>query len=220
VTGGDFTWSNLALARGHYGGRVPLVRLDAGALPFRKDSFDTVILFETLYYLKRPARFVAECARVLRGGGILLIGTVNPEWRGFHPSPLAQRYFSARELDELLSAGGFRTEIFGGFRESSPRGRLLSRVKRIAGRAGLIPATLRGREAFKRLVFGPLRALPAEIEPNGYADQPLEPIVAREPQRDYTILYALGRLPAARCRDGDCRDGDCHRAPAAFGPNA
>jgi SAM-dependent methyltransferase len=199
VTGADFTPSNLALARRHYGARVPLVQLDAAALPFREHSFDAVVLFETLYYLKRPAEFVGECARVLRRGGILLVGTVNPEWRGFHPSRFAQRYFSARELGELLGAGGFTAEIYGGFGEDSARGRLLSRVKQIAGRAGLIPATMRGREALKRLLFGPLTTLPAEIAPNGYACESPTPIQWREPQRECAILYALGRItPQAR----------------------
>lgn len=194
VTGGDFTASSLALARRHYNGRVPLLRLDAAALPFRDRSFDAIILFETLYYLKRPEEFVAGCARVLRPNGLLLIGTVNPESSGFHPSPFAHRYFPARELGELLSGGGFDPEIFGGFPEASTRGRLVSRLKRAAGRAGLIPKTMHGRELLKRLVFGPLTTLPSEILPNGYAYEPPPPINPTEPQRNYTILYALGRL--------------------------
>lgn len=218
VTGGDLTAASLALARRHYNGRVPLLRLDAQTLPFRERSFDAVILFETLYYLRHPPGFVAECARVLRPGGRLLIGAVNPGAPGFHPSPFAQRYFPAHELSELLRAGGFSAEISGGFRESavSPRDRWLASLKRIAGRAGLIPKTMRGRETLKRLVFGPLTPLPAEILPEDYAYEPPSPInltrperngaatahqrsgAATRPERDYTILYALGRLPAAR----------------------
>jgi SAM-dependent methyltransferase len=247
VTGGDLTAASLALARRHYNGRVPLLRLDAQALPFHERSFDSVILFETLYYLPHPAAFVAECARVLRPGGLLLIGAVNPDAPGFHPSPFARRYFSARELTDLLHGGGFSAEISGGFRETaaSPRDRWLASLKRIAGRAGLIPKTMRGRETLKRLVFGPLAKLPAEILPQDYAYEPPAPInLARpersgrqhngastrlerseaptgpgsseaatrperheaascpeattSPERDYTILYALGRLQSAR----------------------
>lgn len=250
VTGGDCTASSLALARRHYSGRVPLLRLDAQTLPFRERSFDAVILFETVYYLRHPAGFVAECARVLRSGGLLLIGTVNPGAPGFHPSPFARRYFSAGELSELLRGGGFSAEIFGGFRDAaaSTRDRWLGSLKRIAGRAGLIPKTMRGRETLKRLVFGPLATLPPEILPQDYAYEPPAPIhptgldatghgrnraltgPARNgastgpdcngtqtwpecngastgldcngtqtwPERDYTILYALGRLKPAQ----------------------
>ncbi len=194
VTGADYTASSLALARRHYNGRVPLLRLDAAVLPFRDQCFDVVVLFETLYYLPRPGAFVAECARVLRGGGLLLIGAVNPESRGFHPSPFAQRYFSAAQLAELLERGGFRAEILGGFGENTAApARWLARLQRIAGRAGLIPKTMRGREALKRLLFGSLQELPPEIVPDGYAFEPPEPIPSLGPQRDYTILYALGR---------------------------
>jgi SAM-dependent methyltransferase len=217
VTGGDFTAASLLLARRHYNGRVPLLRLDAARLPFRDGSFDAVILFETLYYLERPPECIAECARVLRPGGLLLIGAVNPESSGFHPSPFAQQYFSAQALEKLLNNGGFSAELFGGFEEAaqSPPARLLTRLKRIAGRAGLIPKTMRGRELLKRLVFGALTTLPAEILPNGYAYEPPKPIHLTGPwptatgprptttgqggsrrspaQRDYTILYGLGR---------------------------
>lgn len=227
VTGGDLTAASLALARRHYSGGVPLLRLDAQTLPFRDRSFDAVILFETLYYLPHPNEFVAECARLLRSGGLLLIGAVNPDAPGFHPSPFARRYFSARELSELLRGGGFSAELFGGFRETaaSPRDRWLASLKRIAGRAGLIPKTMRGRETLKRLVFGPLAPLPPEIVAQDYAYEPPAPIHLTEPkrdgatarpersgaptgpnlneatmspERDYTILYALGRLEPAR----------------------
>jgi SAM-dependent methyltransferase len=220
VTGGDFTASSLALARRHYHSRVPLLRLDAATLPFRDRSFDAIVLFETLYYLQHPPEFVAECARVLRADGLLLIGAVNPESRGFHPSPFAQRYFSAPELAELLNNGGFTAELLGGFEEAtqSPLAGWLASLKRIAGNAGLIPKTMRGREVLKRLVFGSLATLPPEILPNGYAYEPPEPIPLTapqstgprpagrrrtgprrtglrraRPQRDYTILYAVGR---------------------------
>jgi ubiquinone/menaquinone biosynthesis C-methylase UbiE len=201
VTGGDCTASSLALARRHYKARVPLLRLDAAALPFRDGSFDGVLLFETLYYLRDPAEFVAGCARVLRSEGFLLIAAVNPESRGFHPSPFARRYFSAQDLGVLLSDGGFSAEVFGAFREAAAatRNRWLARLKRTAGRAGLIPSTMRGREVLKRLVFGPLTTLPAELFPNGHAYEPPMPIGSTGPERDSTILYALGRLkPQAR----------------------
>jgi ubiquinone/menaquinone biosynthesis C-methylase UbiE len=195
VTAGDFTASSLTLAHRHYHGRVALLQLDAATLPFRDRSFDCILLFETLYYLTAPAQFVAECSRVLRSDGLLLIGGVNPESRGFHRSPFAKRYFSARELGELLTGGGFTAEVFGAFREAttSTRGRLLAHLKRTAGRAGLIPTTMRGREVLKRLICGPLTTLPAEILPSGYAYEPPLPIHSTGPERDSTILYALGR---------------------------
>ena len=46
---------------------------DAHALPFESASFDSVLLFHTLTYAAAPERALAECARVLRPGGRLVL---------------------------------------------------------------------------------------------------------------------------------------------------
>ena len=46
---------------------------DVHELPFRDASFDAVLMFHTLTYAERPARALAECARVLRPGGRLVL---------------------------------------------------------------------------------------------------------------------------------------------------
>ena len=46
---------------------------DAHALPFENASFDNVLLFHTLTYATAPERALAECARVLRPGGRLVL---------------------------------------------------------------------------------------------------------------------------------------------------
>jgi SAM-dependent methyltransferase len=197
AVGGDYCASNLQRAQSHYQGRVPLLRFDAAAMPFSARSFDVVVLFEALYYLPRPRSFLAECARLLRPGGQVVIATVNPEWRGFHPSPFAQHYFSAAELCELLSSVGFAVEVSGAFRETagSARERLISRLRRGASAAGLIPKTMRGKETLKRIFFGPLGPLPAEIVADGLGYTPPASIEPNEAV-DYTVLYAFGRTKA------------------------
>ena len=56
--------------------RYPHVRAqvaDLHELPFDAAAFDAVLMFHTLTYAERPARALAECARVLRPGGRLVL---------------------------------------------------------------------------------------------------------------------------------------------------
>jgi ubiquinone/menaquinone biosynthesis C-methylase UbiE len=196
IVGGDYTERLLRLAQRHYRGRIPLVRLDAHALPFRDRSFDVVILYEAIYYLTEPDRFLAECRRVLRVPGVVLICTVNKEWSDFNPSPFSVRYFSSRELIELLQRQGFAVELYGAFPalKNSARDRVLSLLKRAAVALHLIPRTMKGRAVLKRLFFGRLTPIPPEVT-EGMADlEPLVPIAADTVNRSYKVLYAVARI--------------------------
>lgn len=54
----------------------PHVRIqvaDVHQLPFPDESFDAVVMFHTLTYAVDPPRAIAECARVLRRGGRLVL---------------------------------------------------------------------------------------------------------------------------------------------------
>jgi len=193
VVGGDVDERLLQAAKRHYGRRISLLRLDAHVLPFADRSFDAVILFEALYYLTEPVRFTSEARRVLRPAGMLLISTVNKDWRGFNPSPHSTRYFSAGELRALLESSGFAVELRGGFPSgaSTLGGKVLGYARRSAVRLHLIPATMQGKQMLKRLVYGPLRTLPAELQ-NGPA-APILPLRGDAPASRFKVLYAVGR---------------------------
>ena len=195
VVGGDYTEHLLQVARRHYGDRIPLVRLDAHALPFRARSFEVIILYEALYYLSCPERFVGECRRVLRDGGFILICTVNGEWSDFNPSPFSTKYFAARELGELLKRQGFSVELYGGFcvSRASTKDRVVSFVKRVAVSLHLIPKTMKGKEVLKRLFFGRVTLIPPEVTDGMAEIYPLVPIATDSPSSEYKVLYAIAR---------------------------
>src|SRR3989304_8935037 len=85
VVGGDIDEKVLEFARRNYGNRrnIELRTLDAQRLPFADKSFDEVLLYEAIYYLPQPEKFVDEARRVLRDKGVLIICTVNKDWPGF-----------------------------------------------------------------------------------------------------------------------------------------
>jgi hypothetical protein len=111
-----------------------VLELDAHELPFDEASFDVVLLFEAIYYLERPERFLEECRRVLRDGGVVMISSANPERVDFQPSPHSVRYYSARELGALLRDNGFEVELSAAFglEGSSTRGAIVSLGKGMA----------------------------------------------------------------------------------------
>ena len=79
VVGVDVEPENLKYAQDYYKDRnkIELQLMDAHQLKFEANSFDVVILYEAIYYLEKPDRFINEAFRVLRKNGILIIGTVN-----------------------------------------------------------------------------------------------------------------------------------------------
>jgi len=94
--------------RRHAGVRVRAQIADVHALPFADASFDAVLMFHTLTYAERPARALAECARVLRPGGRLVLLCLDEH----PPSEVTARYgerhpgFAPRAVRALLTRAG------------------------------------------------------------------------------------------------------------------
>lgn len=197
VVGGDYDASLLRKTREHYGVRQPLVVLDGARLPFRDQSFDVVILFEAIYYLRDVEAFLQDTRRVLRQGGNLVVCSANREWSGFNPSPFSVAYFSAADLRRLLVEKGFGAELFAAFPAGAAgaRGRLLGWLRRLAVATHLIPKTMKGKALLKRLVYGELERLPAEVRDGMAEVPPLRPIAGDAAVTDYKVLYAIGRIP-------------------------
>lgn len=190
LVGGDYTRGLLQQAQAHYRGRVPLVQLDAHALPFKDASFDLLILYEAIYYLERPEAFLQEAHRVLRPEGTLLICTANRERLGFVRSPYSIRYYSASELAGLLQRQGFTAHAFGAFpTAASRREGVINWARKVAARLDLIPGSLKAREAFKRLFYGKLVPFPSEVTERDGAVANLVPLSTNGPNPDYKVLY-------------------------------
>jgi ubiquinone/menaquinone biosynthesis C-methylase UbiE len=197
VVGGDYTYSLLVGARRHYGARVLLVCLDGQRLPFEAESFDRVLLFEAIYYLADQAAFVRECRRVLAPGGGVMICAANPERDGFNPSPFSTRYPTAAELHDLLTGGGFDTQLFGAYADKGggPLRSAVALVRRLAVALHLVPKTMRGKEMLKRLFYGRLERLPPELATFEGVERP-ERLTDLSGARRYKVIYAVGHIRA------------------------
>lgn len=197
VMGLDCTGSVLAVAQADVGDAVPLVQADAQQLPISAGAYDTVFCFEALYYMPDAAAFVAEARRVLRPGGLLLIGQANPGWPAFVPGALSSRYHHAHELAGLLTAGGFQDlQLYGAFPTSQTgvAGRLRNRLRSAILRMGLLPTSGRLAERLKRAAYGALTPLPPLLplpsaEEEAHDEASLARLDLKRPDHTHRVLY-------------------------------
>lgn len=195
---GDLSEPILEIARKHYDKRIELSCFDAQALPSTDASLDVVLIFEALYYVPAAEKFVAECRRVLRPGGTLLIVTANKDLYDFNPSPHSFAYHGVVELDRLVSAHGFVPEFFGNtpVAEASFKQKVLRPVKKAVVASGLMPGSMAGKKLLKRLIFGNLVPMPAEIAADTVPARPPTPLPRGVPDQAHKVIFCAATLPA------------------------
>jgi len=195
VVGGDIDPDILRFAKEHYknDNKIDIGLFDADEMPFSNNSFDIIILYEAIYYLKDPKKFIEEAFRILKKKGMLIICTVNNNWADFNPSPLSNRYFSAFELYSLMKIRFADIQIYGAFsvKANNVKGRAISILKRAAVKLHLMPKTMNGKEFFKRIFFGRLLELPHELTYNAGRQIDVKDLDAASLNTDYKVLYAV-----------------------------
>jgi SAM-dependent methyltransferase len=106
----DYDAAAVAHVRGRYP-RVEVMQANLAELPLPDGSVDVVVNFQVIEHLWDQPQFVAECARVLRPSGLLLMSTPNritfSPGRDTPINPFHTRELNAAELTELLVDGGF-----------------------------------------------------------------------------------------------------------------
>src|SRR5882762_2106383 len=170
VLGLDYSADALDWARAHYARTgLEFRQTSFPPLPVADGAYDVVTAFEIIEHIEDDTRLLAECARVLVPGGVLLISTPNkalssPGWVSAKNRHHVREYY-LEDFRQVLGAG-FSVEVFGQRKGSRllRRERVSAFVARVAGGPlrlvkSLIPATL--RRALRRLV---VRAAAPSIE--------------------------------------------------------
>jgi ubiquinone/menaquinone biosynthesis C-methylase UbiE len=117
VTAVDREQRALDYARERYGeDGLKWVKADAYALPFEDGSFDAVVSFETIEHMTEPERFLMECKRLVKPGGLYLVSTPENEGGNF-VSDYHELEFSLEEFRSLLTKHFPNVEILGQRRE-------------------------------------------------------------------------------------------------------
>jgi len=120
AVGMEFNFGKLRFLR-HHG--IPLVRGSAFALPFKDASFDCVISSQVIEHLAYDEVLFSEMRRVLRAGGILIVGTpdyatigwrvIEPAYRFLLPGGYADEHithYTRETLTEIVTRYGFTVE--------------------------------------------------------------------------------------------------------------
>jgi SAM-dependent methyltransferase len=195
VVGGDYTMGLLREARTQLP-EAHLVQTDAQHLPFADASLDVALMLEMIYYVPDQDAAFAECRRVLKKDGTLMVCVPNPERPDFNPSPFSTSYPDAASLARLFERHGFQPTVYGGFpiEAATPRDRFLDPLRHFAVRYRLIPNSMRAKALIKRVLYGPLPKLGAVHDGMAMVGEPVELVTSRGPVRHFKNLYAVGRL--------------------------
>ncbi len=89
-----------------------VIHARAEKLPFEAASFDGVLLECTLSQIEDADAALAECARVLRPGGRLIVSDLYARDGGEHTKSAMGRVESRAALAERFSRAGFREALF------------------------------------------------------------------------------------------------------------
>jgi ubiquinone/menaquinone biosynthesis C-methylase UbiE len=165
VRAGDIDSDLIAEAKRTWGERFEICEFDACSMPYAGAEFDVILIFEALYYLPDAGKFLDECARVLRPGGVVLIVNANKDLYDFTRSPYSTEYHGVMELTELAAAHGFQAQFWGYLDTAtvSLRQKILRPVKWAASSLNLVPKSMGGKAWLKKLFFGEMTEMPASI---------------------------------------------------------
>ncbi|MCP2246972.1 class I SAM-dependent methyltransferase [Lentzea aerocolonigenes] len=132
--------------------QLNVLRGNLATLPLRDGAVDVVANLQVIEHLWDQEGFLAECRRVLRPGGTLIVTT--PNRLTFSPgqdtplNPFHTRELAPSELDEMLREAGFRVDELTGLRhgrrlDSLLNGQIISAQVEVALSGAPWPAELK-----------------------------------------------------------------------------
>ena len=82
--------------------------MEEDALPFPNAYFDTLMLDNVLEHVGDPKQLIMELVRVLKKGGVLIIGVPLP--KGYQRDPDHKQYYSRKDLLKINQGAGLEVK--------------------------------------------------------------------------------------------------------------
>jgi 2-polyprenyl-3-methyl-5-hydroxy-6-metoxy-1,4-benzoquinol methylase len=155
LVGGDIDSNSIKYAHRQLKGQgVHFVIFDAQNIPFTNCAFDIIIAFEIIEHLPDHVKFIEECYRVLKKGGLLICSTPNrelfsPGTKPWYPGHVHE--FTPEELKVILDKYFERTELWG-ICKKSPVPQMIGKVIN-SPKPFLLRAILRNAVVYRLLVI-------------------------------------------------------------------
>jgi SAM-dependent methyltransferase len=89
-------------------GLVEIKLGSSASIPYADATFDSALALNTLYFWDNPSADLAEIRRVLKPGGKLVLGAIDPSSTGTNPVfRHGFRFYEPEEIRAMLGAAGF-----------------------------------------------------------------------------------------------------------------
>ena len=110
------------------------------------NSFDSIIIFDTLQFTKSPSKFILNLHKLLRNNGLLVLSVINKNISEFYEN--IENKFSKEELENILKDNFYDVKIYSQYLLSSKQ-KLNSQFDSISGSTDKIRTKL--NDAFLKI---------------------------------------------------------------------
>ena len=169
VVGMDINLEAINIAKQNYkdNNKINVFHGDAENLPENIGTFDTILIFQTIYLIDIE-KLIKNIKKILKKNGHLIILSINPDRKDFTPAKYAVKYHNIEELCELFLKEGFQNEVYGSIHDDQIKYRgkinqLIKLIKAIASQMKLIPKSYKLKKILKRIFYGPLKEMPDDV---------------------------------------------------------
>ena len=173
-----------------------LIVASAENLPFKNDSFDSILILEAIYYFRDMQSCLNESARILKNKiGTLFFCFPNKDIPAFNGSSYAERYYSVPEIFTMTSLFFSDVKIYGGFPVGTGTRGIGFRLirKNIAVLLGRVPLGSNIKNFLKQKYMGYSHKFPTIVRDGEICGDDLVELPTDQKNGIYQVVYVVAK---------------------------